>query len=81
LHDALQAYKEMRAGVKPPGMWKTLFGVLSPLSGNTVNCMYCLLMYIQDVLLIETNPHNVMENQFSLHIDLLAHEVVIKRLG
>ncbi|XP_078153807.1 mitochondrial carrier protein MTM1-like [Carex rostrata] len=32
----MQAYKEMRAGVKPPGMWKTLLGVLSPLSGNTV---------------------------------------------
>lgn len=49
LCDAMQAYKEVRAGVKPPGMWKTLLGVLSPLSGNTVNCTYCLFMYTNNV--------------------------------
>uniref|UniRef100_A0A453SLT8 Mitochondrial carrier protein n=1 Tax=Aegilops tauschii subsp. strangulata TaxID=200361 RepID=A0A453SLT8_AEGTS len=26
----MQAYKEFQPGVKPPGMWKTLLGVLSP---------------------------------------------------
>ncbi|KAG2578478.1 mitochondrial carrier protein MTM1-like [Panicum virgatum] len=31
----MQAYKEFRPGVKPPGMWKTLVGVLSPLANSS----------------------------------------------
>ncbi|RLM61064.1 hypothetical protein C2845_PM14G00010 [Panicum miliaceum] len=31
----MQAYKEFRPGVKPPGMWKTLVGVLSPLASSS----------------------------------------------
>lgn len=30
-----QAYKEFQAGAKPPGMWKTLLGVLSPIRSTT----------------------------------------------
>ncbi|XP_062192117.1 mitochondrial carrier protein MTM1-like [Phragmites australis] len=33
----MQAYKEFRPGVKPPGMWKTLVGVLSPLASSSQN--------------------------------------------
>uniref|UniRef100_A0A0D9X7H4 Mitochondrial carrier protein n=1 Tax=Leersia perrieri TaxID=77586 RepID=A0A0D9X7H4_9ORYZ len=33
----MQAYKEFRPGVKPPGMWKTLLGVLSPLASSSQN--------------------------------------------
>ncbi|XP_073007993.1 mitochondrial carrier protein MTM1 [Typha latifolia] len=33
----MQAYKEFRTGVKPPGMWKTLLGVLSPLGSTNQN--------------------------------------------
>ncbi|KAG8047057.1 hypothetical protein GUJ93_ZPchr0008g11929 [Zizania palustris] len=33
----MQAYKEFRPGVKPPGMWKTLLGVLSPLAISSQN--------------------------------------------
>ncbi|KAL5221854.1 hypothetical protein ABZP36_026567 [Zizania latifolia] len=33
----MQAYKEFRPGVKPPGMWKTLLGVLSPLASSNQN--------------------------------------------
>ncbi|XP_062195943.1 mitochondrial carrier protein MTM1-like isoform X2 [Phragmites australis] len=33
----MQAYKEFRPGVKPPGMWKTLAGVLSPLASSSQN--------------------------------------------
>ncbi|CAO2206612.1 unnamed protein product [Urochloa humidicola] len=31
----MQAYKEFRPGVKPPGMYKTLVGVLSPLASSS----------------------------------------------
>ncbi|XP_039116536.1 mitochondrial carrier protein MTM1-like isoform X1 [Dioscorea cayenensis subsp. rotundata] len=31
----MQAYKEFQAGAKPPGMWKTLLGVLSPIRSTT----------------------------------------------
>ncbi|GJN03391.1 hypothetical protein PR202_ga20831 [Eleusine coracana subsp. coracana] len=31
------AYKEFRPGVKPPGMWKTMVGVLSPLASSSQN--------------------------------------------
>ncbi|XP_020395078.1 mitochondrial carrier protein MTM1-like isoform X2 [Zea mays] len=33
----MQAYKEFRPGLKPPGMWKTLVGVLPPLAGSSQN--------------------------------------------
>ncbi|KAK3123332.1 hypothetical protein QOZ80_8AG0628760 [Eleusine coracana subsp. coracana] len=33
----MQAYKEFRPGVKPPGMWKTMVGVLSPLASSSQN--------------------------------------------
>ncbi|AQK52206.1 mitochondrial carrier protein CGI-69 isoform X1 [Zea mays] len=33
----MQAYKEFRPGVKPPGMWKTLVGVLPPLPSSSQN--------------------------------------------
>ncbi|TVU06309.1 hypothetical protein EJB05_49516 [Eragrostis curvula] len=33
----MQAYKEFRPGVKPPGMWKTLVGVLSPIASSSQN--------------------------------------------
>uniref|UniRef100_A0A0A9FR50 Uncharacterized protein n=1 Tax=Arundo donax TaxID=35708 RepID=A0A0A9FR50_ARUDO len=33
----MQAYKEFRPGVRPPGMWKTLVGVLSPLASSSQN--------------------------------------------
>ncbi|CAL5006597.1 unnamed protein product [Urochloa decumbens] len=33
----MQAYKEFRPGVKPPGMYKTLVGVLSPLASSSQN--------------------------------------------
>lgn len=53
LDDAMKAYKEMRAGVKPPGMWKTLLGVLSPLSGNTVTCTHCSLTKLKNLSFIQ----------------------------
>ncbi|KAM0938444.1 putative mitochondrial carrier domain superfamily [Dioscorea sansibarensis] len=31
----MQAYKEFQTGAKPPGMWKTLLGVLSPVRSTT----------------------------------------------
>ncbi|URD76041.1 Solute carrier family 25 member [Musa troglodytarum] len=36
----MQAYKELQIGAKPPGMWKTLLGVLSSLrsTNNNHNC-------------------------------------------
>ncbi|EMS61911.1 hypothetical protein TRIUR3_09942 [Triticum urartu] len=33
----MQAYKEFQPGVKPPGMWKTLLGVLSPHASSSQN--------------------------------------------
>ncbi|KAF0899414.1 hypothetical protein E2562_019532 [Oryza meyeriana var. granulata] len=33
----MQAYKEFRPGVKPPGIWKTMLGVLSPLASSSQN--------------------------------------------
>ncbi|KAG8087203.1 hypothetical protein GUJ93_ZPchr0010g10244 [Zizania palustris] len=33
----MQAYKEFRPGVKPPGMWKTLLGILSPPASSSQN--------------------------------------------
>ncbi|KAJ1268136.1 hypothetical protein BS78_07G113900 [Paspalum vaginatum] len=33
----MQAYKEFRPGVKPPGMWNTLVGVISPLASSNQN--------------------------------------------
>ncbi|KAL5231487.1 hypothetical protein ABZP36_030263 [Zizania latifolia] len=33
----MQAYKEFRPGVKPPGMWKTLLGILSPFASSSQN--------------------------------------------
>ncbi|KAK9094333.1 hypothetical protein Scep_025802 [Stephania cephalantha] len=42
----MQAFKEIESGVKPPGVWKTLLGVVSPIrsSNNIPNLQgYCLL--------------------------------------
>ncbi|XP_043718424.1 mitochondrial carrier protein MTM1-like isoform X1 [Telopea speciosissima] len=33
----MQAFKEMKIGAKPPGVWKTLHGVLSPVRGSSNN--------------------------------------------